>query len=173
MATPIHEPKHVACARCRDRKVKCDGGRPSCKRCSRNGTTPCRYVRGRKQNTRIEWLQHLRTFSSQPGTQSQTRLPCRLLTCFAQVEARLRVARVISPLSQRYLKLQMVVLNNGVSSTTTSPSTQDRPVHFCSSIRWLALMALKRGWRDILLRAASRVQKFGVHIGCRYPRTAA
>ncbi|KAF9740698.1 hypothetical protein PMIN03_004922 [Paraphaeosphaeria minitans] len=66
------EMKHVACARCRDRKVKCDGGKPGCKRCQRNGT-PCRYVRGKKQQTRSEWLQHLRTFSSQPGRSDVTR----------------------------------------------------------------------------------------------------
>jgi hypothetical protein len=31
-----------------------------------NGTS-CRYVRGKKQQVGSEWLQHLRTFSSQPG----------------------------------------------------------------------------------------------------------
>lgn len=66
MVLPTPEMKHIACARCRDRKVKCDGRKPGCKRCQRNGT-PCRYVRGKKQQTRSEWLQHLRTFSSQPG----------------------------------------------------------------------------------------------------------
>ncbi|KAF2447790.1 hypothetical protein P171DRAFT_441697 [Karstenula rhodostoma CBS 690.94] len=72
MVSPMPEMKHVACARCRDRKVKCDGGKPGCKRCQRNGT-PCRYVRGKKQQTRSEWVQHLRTFSSQPGRTDVTR----------------------------------------------------------------------------------------------------
>lgn len=67
MVSPTPQTKHIACARCRDRKVKCDGGKPGCKRCHRNGA-PCQYIRGRKQQTRSEWLQHLRTFSSQPGT---------------------------------------------------------------------------------------------------------
>ncbi|KAK7193762.1 N-terminal fungal transcription regulatory domain-containing protein [Paraphaeosphaeria sporulosa] len=72
MVSPMPEMKHVACARCRDRKVKCDGGKPGCKRCQRNGT-PCCYVRGKKQQTRSEWVQHLRTFSSQPGRPDVTR----------------------------------------------------------------------------------------------------
>lgn len=66
MAERTHDSKHMACARCRDRKVKCDGGRPGCRRCVRS-RTPCLYVRGCKPNTRGEWLQHTRTFSSQPG----------------------------------------------------------------------------------------------------------
>ncbi|KAF1968656.1 hypothetical protein BU23DRAFT_260309 [Bimuria novae-zelandiae CBS 107.79] len=67
MVAKLGEHKHVACARCRDRKVKCDGNKPGCKRCARNGT-PCQYLaRGRKQQTRMEWVQHLRTFSSQPA----------------------------------------------------------------------------------------------------------
>lgn len=74
MVSSPQEPKHVACARCRDRKVKCDGAKPGCRRCLRN-RTPCQYVRGRKQQTRSEWVQHLRTFSSQPG-QLQCATPC-------------------------------------------------------------------------------------------------
>ncbi|KAF1951450.1 hypothetical protein CC80DRAFT_207137 [Byssothecium circinans] len=40
--------KHIACARCRERKVKCDGGRPSCRRCVQNQAS-CQYVKSRKQ----------------------------------------------------------------------------------------------------------------------------
>ncbi|KAF2657512.1 hypothetical protein K491DRAFT_677172 [Lophiostoma macrostomum CBS 122681] len=57
--------KHIACTRCRERKVKCDGLKPSCRRCQRNGHA-CAYLRGKKQRPKNEWLQHLRTFSAQP-----------------------------------------------------------------------------------------------------------
>ncbi|KAF2686533.1 hypothetical protein K458DRAFT_470317 [Lentithecium fluviatile CBS 122367] len=69
MGHTTQETKHVACARCRERKVKCDGGKPGCRRCSRN-RVECQYVRGRKQQGKSEWVQHLRTFSSQPGKTS-------------------------------------------------------------------------------------------------------
>ncbi|KAF2019007.1 hypothetical protein BU24DRAFT_447600 [Aaosphaeria arxii CBS 175.79] len=65
-APPPKENKHVACARCRERKVKCDGGKPGCRRCQRNGHS-CQYVRGKKQQTPNEWVQHLRTFSAAPS----------------------------------------------------------------------------------------------------------
>ncbi|KAI1822706.1 hypothetical protein F4861DRAFT_378237 [Xylaria intraflava] len=35
--------RHIACKLCRDRKVRCDGGQPSCEKCRRSGET-CVYV---------------------------------------------------------------------------------------------------------------------------------
>ncbi|KAI0548056.1 hypothetical protein F4679DRAFT_331371 [Xylaria curta] len=35
--------RHIACKLCRDRKVRCDGGQPSCEKCRRSGET-CIYV---------------------------------------------------------------------------------------------------------------------------------
>ncbi|KAI6037962.1 hypothetical protein EDC04DRAFT_2570519, partial [Pisolithus marmoratus] len=35
----------MACQFCRGRKLKCDGGRPSCGNCNRRGY-PCHYVPG-------------------------------------------------------------------------------------------------------------------------------
>ncbi|KAI1126477.1 hypothetical protein F5Y10DRAFT_211194 [Nemania abortiva] len=35
--------RHIACKSCRDRKVRCDGGQPSCEKCRRSGET-CIYV---------------------------------------------------------------------------------------------------------------------------------
>lgn len=70
------EVKHVACARCRERKVKCDGGKPTCRRCQRLGHE-CQYVQGKKQQEKSEWVQHLTTFNSQPG-----RLPSHSSTTF-------------------------------------------------------------------------------------------
>ncbi|KAH7130650.1 hypothetical protein B0J11DRAFT_504411 [Dendryphion nanum] len=49
---PQKEPKHIACARCRERKVKCDGTKPSCRRCLRHGQT-CQYTRGKKQQSKV------------------------------------------------------------------------------------------------------------------------
>jgi hypothetical protein len=60
------ENKHVACSRCRERKVKCDGGKPTCKRCQRHGQT-CQYMSGRKPQAKSQWTRHLRTFSATPG----------------------------------------------------------------------------------------------------------
>ncbi|KAF2264592.1 hypothetical protein CC78DRAFT_231640 [Lojkania enalia] len=60
------ETKHIACSRCRERKVRCDGDKPNCRRCVRHGQS-CKYVRGRKQQVKNEWVQHLTTFSAQPG----------------------------------------------------------------------------------------------------------
>ncbi|KAF2740016.1 hypothetical protein EJ04DRAFT_263725 [Polyplosphaeria fusca] len=66
------ESKHVACARCRERKVRCDGEKPNCRRCQRHGQS-CEYVRGKKQQVKNEWVQHLRTFSVHPAkTKSQS-----------------------------------------------------------------------------------------------------
>jgi len=58
--------KHIACSRCRDRKVKCDGQKPGCRRCQRLGH-PCQYIQGKKSHGKGEWVQHLTTFSSQPS----------------------------------------------------------------------------------------------------------
>ncbi|KAF2255520.1 hypothetical protein BU26DRAFT_1351 [Trematosphaeria pertusa] len=74
MMPPTQETKHVACARCRDRKVKCDGGRPSCRRCQKNRAR-CQYIKGRKQQAKNEWIHLLRTFSFQPGKAHVTRNP--------------------------------------------------------------------------------------------------
>ncbi|KAI8627419.1 hypothetical protein F5Y19DRAFT_178664 [Xylariaceae sp. FL1651] len=35
--------RHIACKLCRDRKVRCDGGQPTCEKCRRSGET-CVYV---------------------------------------------------------------------------------------------------------------------------------
>ncbi|KAI3336498.1 hypothetical protein HD806DRAFT_7992 [Xylariaceae sp. AK1471] len=35
--------RHIACKLCRDRKVRCDGGQPTCEKCQRSGET-CIYV---------------------------------------------------------------------------------------------------------------------------------
>ncbi|KAI1261885.1 hypothetical protein F5Y18DRAFT_189016 [Xylariaceae sp. FL1019] len=35
--------RHIACKLCRDRKVRCDGGQPSCEKCTRSGEN-CIYV---------------------------------------------------------------------------------------------------------------------------------
>ncbi|ORX94257.1 hypothetical protein BCR34DRAFT_226107 [Clohesyomyces aquaticus] len=72
MLPQAKEFRHVACARCRERKVRCDGEKPGCRRCQRNGQS-CRYLRGKKQQSKNEWLQHLRTFAAQPGNESPTR----------------------------------------------------------------------------------------------------
>ncbi|KAF2638148.1 hypothetical protein P280DRAFT_92237 [Massarina eburnea CBS 473.64] len=76
MDTPKTEPKHIACARCRDRKVKCDGAKPSCRRCVKNRAS-CQYVRSSKkqQQGKGEWTQHLRTFSFQPDKASSSPRP--------------------------------------------------------------------------------------------------
>lgn len=60
------EVKHIACSRCRVRKVKCDGGKPACRRCQRLGHE-CQYIQGKKQQGKGEWLQHLGMFSAQLG----------------------------------------------------------------------------------------------------------
>ena len=60
------EVKHIACSRCRERKVKCDGGKPACRRCQRLGHE-CRYIQGKKQQGKGEWVHHLGMFSAQPG----------------------------------------------------------------------------------------------------------
>lgn len=94
MIGSVHESRHIACARCRDRKVKCDGGKPGCKRCNRNGTL-CQYVRSRKENARSEWIQHLRTFSSQPGMGHHTCIIYYLLIRFIQDALILPVAKTV------------------------------------------------------------------------------
>lgn len=45
----IPRPKRIACILCRRRKLKCDGGRPSCATCSRLGHT-CAYDEVRKKS---------------------------------------------------------------------------------------------------------------------------
>ncbi|KAF1994618.1 hypothetical protein P154DRAFT_567250 [Amniculicola lignicola CBS 123094] len=74
MYPPPKEVKHIACSRCRERKVRCDGEKPSCRRCERHGQT-CEYVQGKKQQVKSEWVQHLRTFSAQPGKPKGTPVP--------------------------------------------------------------------------------------------------
>lgn len=41
--------RHMACTSCRDRKVRCDGGQPSCQRCSRY-SMHCMYMPPSKQS---------------------------------------------------------------------------------------------------------------------------
>ncbi|KKK13009.1 hypothetical protein ARAM_001881 [Aspergillus rambellii] len=41
--------RHMACRTCRDRKVRCDGGQPSCETCKRHGET-CVYVQSTRQS---------------------------------------------------------------------------------------------------------------------------
>ncbi|PSN72999.1 hypothetical protein BS50DRAFT_616485 [Corynespora cassiicola Philippines] len=65
---PSQEQRHVACSRCRERKVKCDGGKPSCRRCEKSGHL-CHYIRGRKQYEKNRWVQQ-HTFSLQSDTSS-------------------------------------------------------------------------------------------------------
>ncbi|KAI0480186.1 hypothetical protein GGR56DRAFT_258332 [Xylariaceae sp. FL0804] len=43
MPTMSNLSRHIACKLCRDRKVRCDGGQPSCEKCRRSGET-CVYV---------------------------------------------------------------------------------------------------------------------------------
>ncbi|KAF5582748.1 transcription activator acu-15 [Fusarium pseudocircinatum] len=47
----------VACNRCRTKKISCDGGQPSCFRCSQGGYT-CAYDPGSKDNARRIELEH-------------------------------------------------------------------------------------------------------------------
>lgn len=65
------EPKHVACSRCRDRKVKCDGAKPSCRRCQRNDKT-CLYVSAKKTQTQLDLNQRLGSFSVLPALPSSS-----------------------------------------------------------------------------------------------------
>jgi hypothetical protein len=66
----LEEVKHVACSRCRERKVKCDGGKPACRRCQRLGHE-CQYIQRKKQRGKGEWVQHLGMFNAQPGKYPQ------------------------------------------------------------------------------------------------------
>lgn len=43
MASMSARGRHLACVLCRDRKVKCDGGKPSCEKCIKAGET-CSYM---------------------------------------------------------------------------------------------------------------------------------
>lgn len=72
MISPTKEHKHVACSRCRERKIKCDGVKPTCRRCHKNGQ-PCSYISHRRIQGKNEWIRHLRTFSAQPGMRKAPR----------------------------------------------------------------------------------------------------
>ncbi|CAI6251560.1 unnamed protein product [Periconia digitata] len=57
------EPRHIACARCRERKVKCDGATLGCGRCKNSGAC-CQYVRSNKRGrNKMEWKRHTRTIN--------------------------------------------------------------------------------------------------------------
>ncbi|KAF2794904.1 hypothetical protein K505DRAFT_416831 [Melanomma pulvis-pyrius CBS 109.77] len=98
------EIKHIACSRCRERKVKCDGGKPGCRRCQRLGHE-CQYVQGRKHQGKSEWVQHLRMFNSQPG----------------------KAGSISSPQSQSQTSTQSTSPSqpNPTEISNTDPATQD------------------------------------------------
>lgn len=48
-ASEVPKPKRVACAICRKRKLKCDGGRPKCGTCARLGHN-CAYDEVRRKS---------------------------------------------------------------------------------------------------------------------------
>jgi hypothetical protein len=57
--------RHLACALCRDRKVKCDGGRPSCQRCVKVGKN-CVY-HATPSASRAELQETIRSLSERIG----------------------------------------------------------------------------------------------------------
>ncbi|KAL8755642.1 MAG: hypothetical protein Q9184_004735 [Pyrenodesmia sp. 2 TL-2023] len=72
-AFEVPKPKRVACAICRKRKLKCDGGRPKCGTCARLGHS-CAYdeVR-RKSGPKRGYVKELEARLAQVETQLQTK----------------------------------------------------------------------------------------------------
>ncbi|KAF2120532.1 hypothetical protein BDV96DRAFT_594983 [Lophiotrema nucula] len=108
MNTNTKDSKHIACARCRERKVRCDGEKPSCRRCLRHGQG-CQYIRGKKQQVKNEWVQHLRTFSAQPAKKK------------AQPTPRSSAPRTLHPVMQDATPEYLASSSPSYSSRSSSP----------------------------------------------------
>ncbi|KAF2846070.1 hypothetical protein T440DRAFT_406506, partial [Plenodomus tracheiphilus IPT5] len=57
----VSSTRHAACAECRQRKVRCDGGQPYCQNCSRRGSE-CIYVRNSSQDKQ-EMMEMIKSLS--------------------------------------------------------------------------------------------------------------
>ena len=55
--------RHIACKGCRDRKIRCDGGQPSCQPCL-NKNQPCVY---QADSVRLEVSQTLKQMQERLG----------------------------------------------------------------------------------------------------------
>ncbi|KAI1182240.1 hypothetical protein F5B17DRAFT_435844 [Nemania serpens] len=65
--------RHIACKLCRDRKVRCDGGQPSCEKCRRSGET-CIYVPTHKP-TKADLAQTIESLQERLGTEPSLAKP--------------------------------------------------------------------------------------------------
>jgi hypothetical protein len=108
--------RHIACGRCRERKVKCDGNRPQCNRCSRSGSK-CIYPPAMRQ-----------------GTASKARRPAPQMpnsSASVQTISTSCVADVRTPSTTKSDCLddpEMPTSSSGIPSTSNSfPLTEDLP----------------------------------------------
>lgn len=63
--------RHLACKVCRDRKVRCDGGRPSCEKCLQSGEN-CVYVSPARLS-KVDLIENIASLQERLGKKKRKR----------------------------------------------------------------------------------------------------